>query len=81
MEKEEGSVRSKASLRKVWSFLSTNQCSSLPCLHQEMKLRLGLPHLWFLLGSLRAVRHHPDPLGLLPPLKVLWHLKNNAAFT
>lgn len=41
-----------------------------------MKLHLGLPHLWFLLGSPRA-----DPLGLLPLLKVLWHLKNNAAFT
>jgi len=62
-------------------FLSTNQSSSLICLHQEIKLHLGLPHLWFLLGSPRAVRHHPDPRGLLPPLKVLWHLKNNAAFT
>lgn len=61
--------------------LCTNQSSSLLCLHQEMKLHLGLPHLWFLLGSPRAVRHHPDPRGLLPPLKVLWHLKNNAAFT
>lgn len=60
---------------------STDQSSSLLCLQQEMKLHLGLPHLWFLLGSPRAVPHHPDPRGLLPPLKVLWHLKNNTAFT
>lgn len=60
---------------------STNQSSSLLCLQQEMKLPLGVPHLWFLLGSPRAVPHHPDPRGLLPPLKVLWHLKNNTAFT
>lgn len=60
---------------------STDQSSSLLCLHQEMKLHIGLPHLWFLLGSPRAVPHHPDPRGLLPPLKVLWHLKNNTAFT
>lgn len=56
--------------------LSTNQSGPLLYLDQEMKLHLGLPHLWFLLGSPRA-----DPLGLLPLLKVLWHLKNNAAFT
>lgn len=60
---------------------STDQSSSLLCLQQEMKLHLRLPHLWFLLGSPRAVPHHPDPRGLLPPLKVLWHLKNNTAFT
>lgn len=60
---------------------STDQSSSLLWVQQEMKLHLGLPHLWFLLGSPRAAPHHPDPRGLLPPLKVLWHLKNNTAFT
>lgn len=60
---------------------STDQSSSLLWLQQEMKLHLGLPHLWFLLGSPRAAPHHPDPRGLLPPLKVLWHLQNNTAFT
>lgn len=59
---------------------STDQSSSLLCLQQDKKLPLGVPHLWFLLGSPRAVPHHPDPRGLLPPLKVLWHLKKQHSF-